>query len=385
MSVSGRASAVAPLSLPPRDHDPFPTIYDPVRPINGRSSDFGVIRQAQQQEHRVGDFYRQGFNFRGQVVPGYGQPVPMVRSSSVPDVSTLDSQASGLSTILYPAMQPMALSSSSTINADDDQPSLRVIVGYIGSIEMPQDSNLPSSRLQSIRSAVRRLRVEQKVHTLVLLEIRSDGIKLINPLGATIVHYPVTRLAMSGMYPDDKRFFGLVTIQETDEDATESLLSSSCHVFMVDPEFALHNVHSAKAKMFGIHCTIDPNTHRCIEFPKSCSPILRTAARLYKDKHGGIFDVPRRHERPVTSDSDTNSDSGLGFHKDQDDSKWSNCNLQTKSFYARFKSFASHFESVLVDMNIIYDALAIVTLPIMHTPVFCFLLLSHYKNSRLEI
>ena len=304
----------AQLSLPPRKDDPFPTIYNPTRAINGRASDFGVVRSSQHQEQRVGEYYRQGFNSRGQVIRGAGQ---LVRSSSVPDVSALDSPATGLSKILYPAMQPMTLSSSSTIDADNDQPSLRVIVGYIGSIEMPQDNNLPSSRLQSIRSAVRRLRVEQKVHTLVLLEIRPDGIKLINPMGVTIVHYPVHRLAMSGMYPDDKRFFGLVTIQ-TDDD-NESGLSSACHVFMVDPEFAAHNVHAAKAKMFGIHCTIDPGTHRCIEFPKSCSPILRTAARLYKDKHGGIFDVPRRHERPASSDSDTNSDSGLGFHKDQDE------------------------------------------------------------------
>lgn len=294
-----------------------------MRAINGRSSDFGVIRHAELQEHRVGDYYRQELHSDGHVMAGYGPaPGQMVRSNSVPDVCTLDTQATGLSTILYPAMQPMALSSSSTINADDDQPSLKVIVGYIGSIEMPQDSNLPSSRLQSIRSAVRRLRVEKKVHTLVLLEIRADGIKLSNPMGATIVHYPVSKLAMSGMYPDDKRFFGLVTIQGRDEEegsVAEAELSSSCHVFMVDPEFAAHNVHSAKAKTFGVHCTIDPNTHRCIEFPKSCSPILRTAAKLYKDKHGGIFDVPRRHERPASSDSDTNSDSGLGFHQGQDE------------------------------------------------------------------
>lgn len=288
-----------------RDDDPFPTIYNPMRAINGRASDFGVIRHNQHQEQRAGDYHRHN---------GAGQ---LTRSNSVPDVSALETQANGLSKILYPAMQPVTISSSSTINTDDDQPSLRVVVGYIGSIEMPQNSNMPNARLQSIRSAVRRLRVEQKVHTLVLLEIRSDGIKLTNPMGVTIVHYPVARLAMCGMYPDDKKFFGLVTTQDKDDDDAATDNSSSCHVFMVDPEFATHSVHAAKAKVFGIHCTIDPSTHRCIEFPKSCSPILRTAAKLYRDKHGGVFDVPRRNERPATSDSDTNSDSGLGFHKDQ--------------------------------------------------------------------
>ena len=317
----GVPSKSATLSLAPRADDPFPTIYNPTRPINGRASDFGVIRPTQEQEHRVGSYYRHGFNSNGQVISAHGASAGhMVRSSSVPDVSALDSQATGLSKILYPAMQPITISSSSTINADDDQPSLKVIVGYIGSIEMPQDSNLPSSRLQSIRSAVRRLRVEKKVYTLVLLEIRVDGIRLSNPMGVTIVHYPANKLAMSGMYPDDKRFFGLVTIQGGDDEAAVGEeLSSSCHVFMVDPAFAVHSAHAAKAKTFGVHCTIDPNTQTCIEFPKSCSPILRTAAKLYKDKHGGIFDVPRRQERPVTSDSDTNSDSGLGFHQGHDE------------------------------------------------------------------
>lgn len=317
------ASKSTSLSVQPNP-DPFPTIYNPVRPINGRSSDFGVVRQRLPLGSRLADSYS-----RGEGLPGYSASRSggrqIVRSSSVPDVSAIDSQAMDLSKMLYPAMQPVVLSSSSTINADDDQPSLRVVVGYIGSIEMPQDSNLPTSRLQSIRSAVRRLRVEQKVHTLVLLEIRADGIKLINAMGAVIVHYPVSRLAMSGMYPDDKRFFGLVTVQEEEhleghvEDQAGTEISSSCHVFMVDPDFSRHNIHSPKAKMFGIHCTIDPNTHRCLEFPKSCSPILRTVAKLYRDKYGGIFNVPRRQERPATSDSDTNSDSGLGFHKDQEE------------------------------------------------------------------
>lgn len=307
-----------PLSQRHQQHPPddMPTIYRPMRAVGGRASDFGVVRQV---ERRATGYHRSANE-------GGASGGVLVRSTSEPDVSAVQNNTpQGLSKILYPAMQPMALSSSSTINGpdgDDDRPSLKVVVGYIGSIEMPQDSNLPNSRLQSIRSAVRRLRVEQKVHTLVLLEMRSDGIKLIRPVGGTVAYYPVHRLAMSGMYPDDKRFFGLVTIQERDpEDATDSPPSSSCHVFMVDPDFSSHNIHSAKAKLFGIHCTIDPNTHRCIEFPKSCSPILRTAARLYRDRHGGIFDVPRRRDRQqASSDSDSNSDSGLGFHKELDES-----------------------------------------------------------------
>lgn len=208
--------------------------------------------------------------------------------------------------------------------------SIRVIVGYIGSIEMPSSANLPNVRLQSIRNAVRRLRVEQKIHTLVLMEVSHHGVKLTNAMGSTIAHYPVDKLAFSGVCPDDKRFFGIVTLHSSGGDGSsengsqdEYATSSSCHVFMVDPELYPHNVHAQKAKSFSINCT--PFNNRCLEFPRSTTPIILSITNLYKDHPGGQVDndITRSQifanpaQLPLRSNSTTsNSDSGLGFGRD---------------------------------------------------------------------
>ncbi|KAJ8317189.1 hypothetical protein KUTeg_005093 [Tegillarca granosa] len=211
---------------------------------------------------------------------------------------------------------------------------MRAVVGYIGSIEMPSDANKPHVRLQSIRNAVRRLRVEQKIHTLVLMEVSSDGVKLTNAMATTVAHYPVDRLAFSGVCPDDKRFFGIVTLHSfvNDEASSdngnqnESASSGSCHVFMVDPEMRSHNIHSQKAKTFGITCTPTPDQNQCSEFPKSATPIILSITNLYKNRPGtacldnevalsqAFADPSRAAQRSCSNSS--NSDSGLGFSKD---------------------------------------------------------------------
>ncbi|KAK3095660.1 hypothetical protein FSP39_017255 [Pinctada imbricata] len=210
---------------------------------------------------------------------------------------------------------------------------MRVVVGYIGSIEMPSDAHKPHIRVQSIRSAVRRLRVEQKIHTLVLMEVSQDGVKLTNTMGTTIAHYPASIISFSGVCPDDKRFFGIVTLhsstsdpesenEENSQAESEASPSGSCHVFMVDPEMKSHNIHAQKAKDFGITCTPNVDRHLCAEFPKSATPVIMSITNLYKDRPGGAgengvafsqaFADPSR--APQRSDSNSsNSDSGLGF------------------------------------------------------------------------
>ena len=72
------------------------------------------------------------------------------------------------------------------------------------------------------RSCVRRLRVEKKVHTLVLLRVwaarpraagvsTSGKITLTSPAGANLARFPARRVLFCGAYADDARFFGLVT------------------------------------------------------------------------------------------------------------------------------------------------------------------------------
>ena len=223
---------------------------------------------------------------------------------------------------------------------DDDDDSfeiniagdIRAVVGYVGSIEMPGNANRTHQRLQSLRNAVRRLRKEQKIHTLVLMEVGEDGVKLTNSVGSSLAHYPVERLVFSGICPDDKRFFGIVTLHSSSDDVSEvsqqqadHCVASSCHIFMVDPELRPHNMHAQKAHMFNIQCTVNPETQRCREFPRSATAIILSVANLYKNRPQAGFDNdivqsqafadPARAVHRSSSNS-SNSDSGLGFGKE---------------------------------------------------------------------
>ncbi len=172
----------------------------------------------------------------------------------------------------------------------DTSDYLRAIVGYIGSIEMPRETRHGGSKLQSIRGAVRRLRLECKINTMVLMEVATNGIRLINSMGSTVAHYAADRIAFSGVSPDDRRFFGIVTLHSADDDFLDESVpedgldidSSSCHVFMVDPQLARHTMHMHKARNFGIHCTISPDGQRCMEFPRSAVPIIQCTTHLYE-------------------------------------------------------------------------------------------------------
>ena len=89
---------------------------------------------------------------------------------------------------------------------------LKSVVGYLGTIEMPPKDGVTG--LTAIRNCIRRLRVEKKVHTMVLMCILPDKIALINHHGFKLAEYPSDRVTFCGMYMDDKRFFGLVTSQQ---------------------------------------------------------------------------------------------------------------------------------------------------------------------------
>lgn len=241
-----------------------------------------------------------------------------------------------LSNILYPSIQPhLANRHPRSENADHHValPLLgnctKAVVGYVGSIEMPRDSRMPSSSLQSMRSAVRRLRIEKKIHTLVLMEVVSEGVRLVNQMGQEVAVYPAGKVAFSGTCPDDKRFFGIVTqhglsMEEINVDSTidESMLGSSCHVFMVDPDLVPHSVHGNKARHFGLRCTQNVDSRECVEFPPTPDALLQCVAQLYEDRQGGLY-MPnvaegslQRNSHRSDSTSSNGADSGLGFGRE---------------------------------------------------------------------
>ena len=203
-----------------------------------------------------------------------------------------------LSRVLYPAMTPIRRETSGSLADSDLEPELRALVGYLGSIELPAASCLPTCSLNAIRNCVRRLRAQQKVHIFFLMEISLVGIKLLDSQKRTVVTYPLRSLAFTGLCSDDKRVFGIVT-RKTNESSSENILSNtqnyktgeqntvncSCHVFSVDPELTSHDLHQDIAYKYGVQCTSHGGTE-CMEFPSSSSPILRSITGMFKERSG---------------------------------------------------------------------------------------------------
>lgn len=86
-----------------------------------------------------------------------------------------------------------------------------------------------------------------------------DSVRLCSDRGQVLATYPAEKLAFSACCPDDRRFFGLVTMQATDDlddchfsngRDEDGGLRTSCHVFIVDPELCHHQVkrHGEKVK-----------------------------------------------------------------------------------------------------------------------------------------
>ncbi|XP_057628267.1 regulator of G-protein signaling 12 isoform X4 [Chionomys nivalis] len=201
--------------------------------------------------------------------------------------------------------------------------NVAMVVGYLGSIELPStSSNLEHDSLQAIRGCMRRLRAEQKIHSLVTMKVMHDCVQLVTDRAGVVAEYPAEKLAFSAVCPDDKRFFGLVTMQTNDDGGLaqedEGALRTSCHVFMVDPDLFHHKIHQGIARRFGFACTADPDTSGCLEFPASSLPVLQFISVLYRDMGELIEGVrarafldgdPDAHQNNSTS---SNSDSGIG-------------------------------------------------------------------------
>ncbi|NXY84946.1 RGS12 protein, partial [Alcedo cyanopectus] len=201
--------------------------------------------------------------------------------------------------------------------------NVAMIVGYLGSIELPSTTaNLETESLQAIRGCMRRLRAEQKIHSLVLMKIMHDCIQLCSDRAGLVAEYPAEKLAFSAVCPDDRRFFGLVTMQTNDDSSLaredEGVLRTSCHVFMVDPELFHHQIHQGVARRFGLECTADPDTNGCLEFPTSSLPVLQFVSVLYRDM-GELIEGMRARafldgdaDAQQNNSTSSNSDSGIG-------------------------------------------------------------------------
>ena len=226
---------------------------------------------------------------------------------------------SEISTFLHPTLDELRKSlklqrDKNPSNIDLSKVVLKVVVGYLGTIEMPKQET-PSSRdveigstptisLQAIRNCIRRLRVEKKVHTTVLMCIFPENVILLNHHGVKLAEYPAHQITYCGTCTDDKRFLGLVTTRkllkneffESEEDeegtrgsSTESsrdMFSSSCHVFMTESTTnADESELLRRAKAFQFEPTKMQNSMsgevHFIEFPLTVEPIAQTIMSIY--------------------------------------------------------------------------------------------------------
>ncbi|GAB1610355.1 regulator of G-protein signaling 12-like isoform X3 [Argonauta hians] len=206
------------------------------------------------------------------------------------------------------------------------------VVGYLGTIEMPADKNSQHARLQSFHSAVRRLRLEKKIHTLVALTISVTGVKLTNAVRKVLAEYPVHRIVFCGISPDDNLYFGIVTSNcssVVDPIKMGYKPSFSCHVFKINPDIHAHYMHAQKARMFQFECTRSQDLRHCFEFPQTAVPVIAPISSLYRDKQNirDNFPITQLFHEPASTpaqnvsvnssaSSGSNSDSGLGFGRD---------------------------------------------------------------------
>lgn len=176
--------------------------------------------------------------------------------------------------------------------------------------------------LQAIRSCIRRLRVEKKVHTMVLMVIFAEKIILINHHGVKLAEYPANQVSFCGKGTDNKQFFGLVTtriITNSDEEEEESeseTFSSSCHVFMTESQISEEEIQRRSAA-FQFEPTKMPESDEYKEFPKTADPIIETIVDLFKKISDQIEEEADHDEsnfyENVSPPPSSNSDSGIGF------------------------------------------------------------------------
>lgn len=228
------------------------------------------------------------------------------------------------------------------------------LVGYLGTIEMPKQL-LPSSRLQTVCSCIRKLRQEKRTPSAVLMTVLPSCLTLKNANSQILAIFPASRVVyISSSSDKESRYFGLVTSaicenhnsehpqsrylwphnvnNKINDKTLEITISNSCHVFVTDPKLVDHSTHIKKAESFKITCTPDIITGHCLEFPKNALYVVSLVQNMYrlqdcnvsldqKNNPLRVNNIDEAHLGPLVANSpqpsaSSNSDSGIGFRDD---------------------------------------------------------------------
>ncbi|XP_077598256.1 regulator of G-protein signaling 12-like isoform X2 [Stigmatopora nigra] len=171
-------------------------------------------------------------------------------------------------------------------------PNGTLVVGYLSSTELILNTRLSEEHgLKSIRERIRQLGTEQDTHTLVVMTLTGDCVRLRDDAGAVLAAFPAENLLLGAPCAEDPRFFCLVTSAHVSRGRLpqDGPLRASCHVFYIDPELARHREHAGIAGRFGLDCAPDPRAPAtCPEFPRAPPDVLRLVTPLYGDMGGAV-------------------------------------------------------------------------------------------------
>uniref|UniRef100_A0A8C9XJU4 Regulator of G protein signaling 12a n=1 Tax=Sander lucioperca TaxID=283035 RepID=A0A8C9XJU4_SANLU len=171
-------------------------------------------------------------------------------------------------------------------NSDWSMLNMTLVVGYLSSTELILNTTESEEDcLKAIRERIRLLGTEQNTHTLVMMKIMFDCIRLCDDAGAVLAAFPAENLVLGAVCAEDPRFLCLVTTAHVINGRVpeDGPLRASCHVFFIDPELGNHEDHVGIAGRFGFDCTPDPDALGCLEFPQTPPDVLHFVTVLYSD------------------------------------------------------------------------------------------------------
>lgn len=205
--------------------------------------------------------------------------------------------------------------------------NITMVVGYLSSTELILNTvESVDDCLKAIRARIRQLGTEQDTHTLVMMKLMFDCVRLCDDSGAVLAAFPTENLVLGAVCAEDPRFFCLVTTAHiiNGHVPNDAPLRASCHVFFIDPELGNHEDHMGIAGRFAFNCTPDPDAFGCLEFPQTPADVLHFVTVLYCDMGESVErlrtgldaeahqQVKENHSRGNHGSASSNGDSGFG-------------------------------------------------------------------------
>ncbi|XP_044039648.1 regulator of G-protein signaling 12 isoform X2 [Siniperca chuatsi] len=213
------------------------------------------------------------------------------RPVSEPDMSRLSQHWNSLAE--QPKEETSRVGDTDSVFTDTEEANpdwsilnMTLVVGYLSSTELILNTTESEEDcLKAIRERIRQLGTEQDTHTLVMMKIMFDCIRLCDDAGAVLAAFPAENLVLGAVCAEDPRFLCLVTTAHIINGRVpeDGPLRASCHVFFIDPELGTHEDHIGIAGRFGFDCTPDPDALGCLEFPQTPPDVLHFVTVLYSD------------------------------------------------------------------------------------------------------